>query len=197
MGKSPVRSLTPRFGRPLAFAMSGFSWLLGGCTSSTTAIALAPYTGINIDSQSLVSGLGCGTAPGQVYRYLAEVDVAPEAGPPGADIPAIGVFDCYANGVFENLPLSEAGSYDYVVTIYAWDKASLPASLDCDGGPCVPPSADASAGLAPTARWTTTCTATQELGAVVFAVCSPLQLRPAEVGGDAGASADASANALE
>ncbi|HEV3190502.1 MAG TPA: hypothetical protein VGY54_08400, partial [Polyangiaceae bacterium] len=107
--------------------MSGFSWLLGSCTSSTTPGASAPYTGINIDSQSLVSGFGCGTAPGQVYRYLAKVDVAPEAGPPGANIPAIGVFDCYANGVFENLPVSEAGSYDYVVTIYAWDKASLPA----------------------------------------------------------------------
>ncbi len=171
MGKGPP-SFTWRFGAALAFAM------LAGCTSSNTLVATSPYTGINIDSQSLVSGLGCGTAPGQVYRYVASVDVSVEAGATGANV-AVGVFDCYANGIFENLPASEAGSYDFVLTIYAWDKASLPASLDCDGGPCAPPSPPTVASLGPTARWTTTCAATQELGAAVFAVCSPLHARSA------------------
>jgi hypothetical protein len=178
-----------RVGAPLATVLIGLS--LTGCTDSTIAVALTPYTGINIDSQSLIAGFGCGTAPGEVFRYVARVDAAPDAGGTGAGLPAVGVFECYADGVFESLPASDAGSYDFVLTIYAWDKASLPPSLDCDGGPCAPPSPDTLGTLGPTARWKTMCTATQELGAVVYAACAPLRLQPAEIGTDASVSADA------
>jgi hypothetical protein len=197
MARSPLPSCAScvRICALLAIAMSGLS--LARCTDSTPVVALTPYTGINIDSASLVSGLGCGTAPGQVYRYVARVDAARDAAATAAGFLAVAVFDCYADGVFENLPASDAGSYDFTLTIYAWDRPSLPPSLDCDGGPCAPPSSDTLATLGPGAKWTTTCTATQEPGAVVYAACAPLHLQPAEVGTDASASADAGTDALE
>jgi len=201
MVERPLPSSIPlgmRIALVICGSMSGLPWLTAGCTDSSTPVALTPYTGINIDSASLISGFGCGTAPGQVFRYVVRVDSAPDTGAPGAGLPAIGVFDCYTDGVFEALPLSDAGNYDFALTIYAWDQASLPPLLDCDGGPCSPPSPDALASVAPGAKWTTTCTATQQPGAVIFASCARLHLRPAEIGADASApGADASADALD
>ena len=51
-------------------------------------------------------------------------------------VPLTNIFDCFADGVFENLPSSDAGSQTFNVTIFAYNKelyddAGLPANLGC------------------------------------------------------------------
>jgi hypothetical protein len=166
---------------------------LAGCPAAATT-AYTPITGILIRSSSLVAGVGCGTAPDQVYEYGAFLSyVEGDAGDHG---PAVysGVFDCYSDGLFSNLPANDAGSLSFDLTIVAWNQASFPASLACgeeetDGGfpgcPGDSPGYLASRSASP--NWTTTCTATQESGVSVLAVCAPLVATGAPSGSDAGA----------
>jgi hypothetical protein len=200
------------------------------CTTTTTTTTFTPITGIEIQSAALVAGFGCGTGPGQVFRYAAAVSFAGgnDAGAlvQQSGVPLTNIFDCFADGVFENLPSSDAGSLTFNVAIFAYNeddyvtKAGLPANLGCiptpDGGAmgCVP----GTQPLTPTqegfATWTTVCTATQQAGTPVIAVCGPLVSTrgagldastdaatdgPAEATADAAtdAAADAAANATD
>ena len=152
---------------------------LTGCPSDTTATGYTPITGIEILSSSLVSGHGCGTGPGQVYRYAAVVSYAADAGGAASDagqLPVANVFDCFVDGVFESLPASSSGSQSFAITIFAYDRTSFPASLNCPpaGGPCPAQDPRAIGAVAGQATWTTTCTATQQQGIPVLAVCGPL-----------------------
>jgi hypothetical protein len=191
--------------RALALFAGAGAAALASCTNSSTTTTYTPITGILIQSQALVAGFGCGQGGSQVFRYAAAVSFAPaqdggqvgldgeEAGAPveQMDMPLTNIFDCFVDGVFENLPTSDAGSLTFTVTIYAYnmalyDKAGLPASLGCppaqDGGLCTPgtvPLTDAQKKLAP---WTTTCIATQQSGTPVIAVCGPLEAPATEPG---------------
>jgi hypothetical protein len=166
---------------------------LAGCPSTTTTTGYTPYTGVIIRSSQLVAGFGCGTGPGQVYRYAAVVyHLGADAGPTGNAF-ASNVFDCFSDGVFENLDADDAGNTSYFLTIQAYERASFPPGLSCDpAGAC--PTWDVSTVLASAAQasWTTTCTATQQAGVPVLAVCQPLG---AADGGAGDASADAAAEA--
>jgi len=152
------------------------------CSETGTTSAYTPYTGVNIDSTALVAPFGCGTGAGQVYRYLAVINYEPlaDAGadaavPSAPGLPAAAVVDCFANGVFENLPFpsSSLSSYEFAITIYAYDFASLPQELACGTAPCVPDGgAVQMAGMS--ANWTTSCVVTEEVGASLFAVCGAL-----------------------
>ena len=177
------------------------------CTSSTTATTYTPITGIEIASAALVAGFGCGTGPGQVYRYAAVVSYknglgAGEAGAPvtQSGVPLTNIFDCFADGVFENLPSSDAGSLTFSVAIFAYSsddyaKAGLPANVGCppvpDGGTCTPSSQPVTPAQQRLATWTTLCTATQQAGTPVIAVCGPLVENPARSFVAADAAADA------
>jgi len=183
-----------------------------GCGSSAAVLPYTPYQGLNIDSASLVAPFGCGMGPGQVYRYVASVSELPatpdasdasdasrlaDAGRDASDagrvsdagagqVLATGVFDCFYDGVFEGLPPPPAS---FAVVIYAFTFAeSAEAGIACDSeaSPCVPPEVDAGAAFSGYS-WTTTCTATEEAAASVFALCNPLQASGA-------ASPDAGAN---
>jgi hypothetical protein len=180
-----------------------------GCQTSAPPPPYVPYEGINIDSPSLVAPYGCGTGPDQVYRYVATVNYAPasaDAGDASDAVPsdgglgeaiATGVFDCFADAVFEGLPVAS-----YVVTIYGFTLAeSDAAGFACEAGAssCVPPAFDAGATF-PGYSWTTTCTATTLAGASPFAQCN--ELLPSGtanadggggLGGDAGADSGADA----
>jgi hypothetical protein len=196
---------------------------VAACTSSTTATTYTPITGIEIRSAALVSGFGCGPAPGQVWRYVATVSYrsGPGAGEAGAPVvqngvPLTNIFECFADGVFENLPSSDAGSLTFTVAIFAYsqqdyERAGLPAGLACppvqDGGLCTPSSQAVSSAQEGLATWTTLCTATQEAGTPVIAVCGPLEgpAAPFEMGdgstdaagdGAAGAEPDATTTSL-
>jgi hypothetical protein len=171
---------------------------LGACTTTATVPGYTPITGILIRSSALVEGFGCGTGPHQVFRYVAIVDYMRDGGTAAqASGPSwTNVFDCFADGVFENLPSSSAGSEAFNVLIFAYDKASyeetsLPSNLSCPPGMTAdatfcassPPVLSATdRALAP---WVTTCTATQQQGIPVLAVCAPLS--DAKTSAEAGA----------
>jgi hypothetical protein len=147
---------------------------VGACAANTTTTGFTPITGIIIRSESLVAGKGCGTAPGQVYRYLAIVTYAPDDLGTTRDPIAGAVFDCFADGLFSNLqPAPDTGSVSYVVTIYAYDAPSYPAAdLQCyvdQTCAALPGACDATKLHA---LYTTTCTATQQQGIAVLADCN-------------------------
>ncbi|HEY5243975.1 MAG TPA: hypothetical protein VIJ22_20980 [Polyangiaceae bacterium] len=183
---------------PLAVAATG---LLAGCPAAATTTAYTPITGILIRSSSLVAGYGCGTGDDQVFQYgafLSYVDDV-DAGTHG---PAVysGVFDCYSDGIFSNLPTDDAGSLNFSLTIVAWNQTSFPVTtLSCDPSSvgeagfttCPGDSPDTLVNNEGTPNWLTTCTATQESGVSVLAVCAPLT--PTKAGASDAGSGEASA----
>jgi hypothetical protein len=196
------------------------------CQSSSTPLPYIPITGIVVPSAKIVAGYGCGTGPGQVYKYAVVVsEVGPDGGPKSPI--SVGVFDCFADGVIENL---DAGSMNYVLSIYAYNQAGYPTCLVgvCDppdasyaGGPCFPAQgadpamvASVAGQFAAAAQWQTTCTASQQQGAPTSASCGPLEVPPAPAdggpttsfvcdaspgpdSGDDGSSGDAPANVVK
>lgn len=159
---------------------------VAGCPAAPTTSLYTPITGFVIDSEKLTAGLGCGTGIGEVYKYAAVVTL--EDG-----TLVSGVFDCFTNGQFANLPTADGGTANYPVAIYAYDQAAFPAVL----GPCAYVGADAACpGESPTlvlrfakaATWTASCTATQVQGISQVAVCTPLAPGAPPPVGDAGAS---------
>ena len=183
--------------------------LICGCPASTSNTTLfTPLTGIQIDATSLLFGFGCGTGPGQVFKYAAVVSFSPQAPDGGSDaatdagspVPTgiSGVFDCFTNGVFSNLPESEAGSLDFTVQVFAYNEASFPAQLAAasttGGSMGVAFVGDVAANVIPfegMANWTAVCTATQVTGVTVNAICGPLTPQAtaagsADAGGEAG-----------
>src|ERR1700745_1041166 len=85
---------------------------LAGCPTTDTTASYTPITGILIRSSSLVAGHGCGTGPGQIYRYAAILYYAPDAGGGPGPVEA-GVFDCFTDGIFSNLPATPTNSLDF------------------------------------------------------------------------------------
>ncbi len=193
----------------LAFRLPALGLLAAACAAacnaSSTTTTFTPITGIEIRSGELVGPLGCGTGD-EVFRYAAVVTYAPDAGVVSdAGAPTwTNIFDCFADGVFENLPGSPTGSVTFDIAIYAWtqsayDAVGLPASLGCPEGTspsiCTPSTTGLTATQTAGAVWMAQCTATQQSGAPVFAVCPPLEptgVLPAEAGpADAAAGPDA------
>lgn len=159
------------------------------CNSSTTPNLYTPITGLVIDSSTLVQGVGCGTQADQVYKYAAIANLA-GSGERLAGLPASGVFDCFTDGQFANLPTPDGGTTAYTITIYAFDRSAFPAAL----GACADVQSDAACPgddpgtvekYAGQATWTTTCTASQEQGVSDVAVCGALaRTSDASVGDD-------------
>jgi hypothetical protein len=165
-----------------------------GCESSTSTIVVGPITGIIVRGQDVVPGTGCGTRVDQVFRYAVVVRYAnPNAiASMGSSGPWSNIAECFSDAVFENLPSATAssdagGELDFDVTIYAYNledyqKAMLPAADGGDLG-CPPSSSPADActpAITPLtaeqiadATWTQSCTATEQAGVPVLAVCSP------------------------
>jgi hypothetical protein len=161
---------------------------LASCNSTTTALVYTPVTGILIKSPQLVAGHGCGTAPDQIYAYVAVLTYTAAPNVPYTSI----VVPCYADGLFSNLqpyPQLEGGphAYDYTLFVYAYNAQAFPPELACNPpnatGGCPGDSWDAAvtasidAGIEPkhTPNWTTTCHATEYLGIPVLADCQPLE----------------------
>jgi hypothetical protein len=160
------------------------------CTTSTTTTVFPPITGIEIRSSSLVSGIGCGTGDDQVYRYAAVVTFAPIEGGTPSTTAFTNIFDCFTDGVFENLP-ADNGNLNFDVSIYAYNfkdygpasplapmGAGLPPDLGCppgnDAAGCVSGTTPLTDEQKKDATWTSVCKATQQSGVPVLAVCPPL-----------------------
>ena len=165
---------------------------------TTDAGPLSPVAGITVRSESLTEGYGCGQAPGQVYKYVAVVHQLAENGGPGP-IASWQVYDCFADATFASLCTygSDGGVGDFDVNVYAYtadtwatvggpiqsrlqsDQSLFP--LTCppsyDAGPISEPPSEGAA------NWTTSCTATQQVGIQVLAACT-LPMTPVGVSGD-------------
>jgi hypothetical protein len=184
----------------VAASLAGWAFLAGsavfagstltGCPNGDSGLVYTPITGIEVEASTLVAGYGCGTGPGQVYKYAVLVTYENEAGPETYAAYS-GVFDCYTNAIFSNLQPDDAGSLSFVLQVYAFNQASYPTVLE---NLAFADDAGAVEQVAPAANWTTTCTATQQTGISTVALCQPLE--PVSGLPDAGA-ADADAGPTE
>ncbi len=94
------------------------------CTS-TTAVNASLVSGIFIPSSLLLDNgnLGCSdTDPLDVYKYVAIV--INDRG----DIGGAGVFDCFSEIVFANLPGTDGGALDFAVWVYAYNPPDFAAA---------------------------------------------------------------------
>jgi hypothetical protein len=164
---------------PATAAMACSLIAIAGCTTSGLATAYTPITGIQIPAADVVAGHGCGRGSGQVYKYAAVVAYPVDGGVPGMPLTS-GVFDCFADGIFSNLPVIDGGPLVFDVSIYAYDKDSFPRALDCPQSVVPCPGDDASAILPweTAANWTAICTASQFQGITTVAACGPLLPSP-------------------
>jgi hypothetical protein len=176
------------------------AFALAGCPNTATSNIYTPPTGIQIDSQALVMNIGCGSGPGQVYRYAAVVTQVTDATTPFV---TSGVFDCFSDALFTNLPSPDGGATAYAIAIYAFDLASFPPELGgCENlplnTPCPGDDASVVRRYESQATWTTTCTDTQSQGVPQIATCGELVPNDGgagDGGGDAGDAADATSAA--
>jgi hypothetical protein len=125
-----------------------------------------------------------------VYKYVAVVAYAgaEDGGPPGPVLTS-GTFDCFADGLFSNLPILDGSLQAFEISVFAYNRDSFPQALGC-GPNAVPCPGDDAAAVAPyevQANWTTTCIATEQGGATAPAACGALEPSTA------GSSADGSA----
>lgn len=116
--------------KAFAFVASGLAAL---ALAASTACDIADpvddsiVTSITIRATDVTSGLGCGTAPGQVYKYTVvahPVDVPVDAGTP-AKSDLVRVADCFADTTLFNAIVQNAS---YVLDVSLFDKASFDTS---------------------------------------------------------------------
>jgi hypothetical protein len=172
---APVVSIARSFAPSLLGALAAA--LLGaGCNAAATTTAYTPITGLQISSSDVVAGHGCGTGAQQVYKYAAVVS-SPTADGGTPAFRTSGVFDCFADGVFSNLPSLDGGNPTFVISIFAYDQASFPDALQCPANtaPCPGDDAGAVDPFAAAANWTATCTGTEIQGVTAAVTCTPLE----------------------
>jgi hypothetical protein len=152
-----------------------------GCETATTSDE-SSITGVVIRTTQLLEGTGCGTRPGQVYKYLA---VAVHKGQ--TDAVAAGVYDCFADAAFVNLPADPTtGTYDFEIYVYAFDASRYEAQkADIDAviaamyppanGPTPAPASVLQLANAREPYARSRCTVTQALTVQSVAACSALR----------------------
>jgi hypothetical protein len=119
-----------RFGLPLlVFAVAASVgtaatvFAVTSCTATTTINTALVTDGLNINTELLLgSTIQCGPTDDQVYRYVAVVVGS------NRNVIAAGVFDCFANGEFANLPGTDAGQQNFSVWVYAYNQADFNAA---------------------------------------------------------------------
>jgi hypothetical protein len=158
----------------LALLASGASGAAGlGCGSSDATAILVPITGVTVRAESITTGLGCGRASNQIFKY-AVVVFGPNPMALGTfDTPLAGnVYDCFSDGLFVNLPAT-AGSTDYRLSVYAYNAQAYEAATDAKIRAALS-GANAATLAATSPTFTTTCSATEIPDVQSLAVCQPL-----------------------
>lgn len=153
------------------------------CSGTGGTAGLPPTTGVVIRAETLTSGRGCGREPTQLFKYAAVVfGLTPGADPQRSEsygVPVAGnLYDCFADGTFIELP-ETGGSFQYRIEIYAFNQVAFAreAARIAAAGTDVAALREA----APT--WTTQCSALQLEDVESLAVCEPLALGLAGLGG--------------
>ena len=145
-------------------ALASCTALTGSSVASNTVSTFSPTTTVEVDSTTLFSRLGCGTAAGTPYKYVATIY------PFGSSTPLfITVSDCWSNAVFENLPTGATGEGDFTLNVDVFDLPDFDAMQIDLGNPANEPAIRA------VADWTTNCTAHQTSNVQSLAVCDPLK----------------------
>jgi hypothetical protein len=184
----------------LSAALAGMTFS-SACTS-TVAVNASLVSGIFITPDELnnTGTLVCGTDAGDVYKYVAIVINN------SRDIAGAGVFDCFADVVFGNLPGTDAGSLNFAIWVYVYDQADfntanadnalvdavtllnrvnqpdgsvvpVPISVVPDGGTAAHGfPAALSTVCLRPATWVTTCSAASQPGVQFQANCNSLKL---------------------
>jgi len=145
------------------------------CGSAGGSDTLTPITGVVIRAESLTTGRGCGRGAEQVFKYAAVL-----LGQTSVDtydrFIAGNVYDCFADGLFVDVPAS-GGVFKYKVQIYAYNEAAFGA-----GASTIAAKAQTVTELKTTSpTFTTTCDAEQLDLVQTLAVCKPLSLGTAGV----------------
>lgn len=176
------------------------------CSGTTANDTIIPITGITVRSETLTTGRGCGTAPGQVFKYVAVVTGLSQLPAAGAvsdprnvdefdDTLTAAEYDCFTDATFVQLPANR-NSFLYRFDVYAYEQASYAnagttihdAVFGAENAftqPGATHSRDVRKKLASTgANWTTTCSATQQQDVDVLAVCDPVQNGLAGIAGE-------------
>jgi hypothetical protein len=136
---------------------------LGACSSTVTTPGVLPLTSIVIRSSTLTSGLGCGTAGGQVYKYAAVVQD-----------PALGaVYDCYADAAFANLAAQADGGGFYTIDVFLYDEPTYNANA-AQINAAVGATNGAAVLAAIHSTYQTTCTGTLTLNLQTIAQCNAI-----------------------
>ncbi len=105
------------------------------CSTDVATFGVAPITGVQIRSDSITQGKGCGTAPSQVFKYTAVVTDFDGV------VRAAGSYDCFADGLFQALTPSDSGYFNFTVDVYAFnqdDYNAMLAALPVLNYPCTP-----------------------------------------------------------
>lgn len=149
------------------------------CSGSSGSAGIPPTTGIVIRAETLTTGRGCGREPTQLFKYAAVV-FGYSGGDPAAresyGVPVTaGVYDCFADGTFIELPEINR-SVTFRLEVFGFTEQAYLAA----GGSVEAAGTDASALRDAGPTWTTTCFATQQRDVQSLAVCEPLAPTSAE-----------------
>ncbi|WP_394848829.1 hypothetical protein LZC95_15410 [Pendulispora brunnea] len=151
-----------------------FSVLAVACTDTTTLPGIDPITGIQIRSDVITAGKGCGTGDTQVYKYTAVVTDTDGL------VRAAATYDCFADGVFQALTQSDSGFLDFNVDVYAFNAKTFGDGSAVAAVVNQVTNTDHQldrfwAGRTLTFTWDTNCQTTQQSDVEVVAVCEPLR----------------------
>jgi hypothetical protein len=142
------------------------------------------------------TGPSCGQDDGQVCASAASLPPIQDAGV--ATGPWAGIYDCFADAIFANLPTNEAGSYTYSASIFGFNKATydkLVGDADPSLAVCARPDqstnfadclALVTSTAATSATWATTCPGAEVPGVPALGACCPLASCNAPSDGDGG-----------
>lgn len=111
------------------------------CSSTGTGAGIVPVTAIVVPADHVTQARGCGPGAGKVFKYAALVSAVDDSGAAGERGLAHGVYDCFVDASFANLPLGN-GIKRYRVELVAFDEAGYAAqraSLDALADPGTPP----------------------------------------------------------
>ena len=102
------------------------------CSSTSPKVSLGPLQGISIPASELTATRGCGTESGNLFKYAAVVRSAEATSANGSDAgsnPALakGLYDCFTDAVFSNLPYGDDGTAPYTIEVRAFDVSEYDA----------------------------------------------------------------------
>lgn len=149
-------------------------------------------TAIVVRAAAVTEAQGCGKGAGQVLRYAAVVTGCEERAEDGACVRRVpltaGVFDCFADATFVELP-AVGGTFSYDVDVFLYNEpgaAASRAALDdaTARARANDPAGAESALRATSPTWSTTCTATQVDRVQSAATCAPVKSGRGAVGGE-------------